>query len=74
MNKASKAAKFVKKGAKGKLLKKRFSATFHRCARRRDDANAICVSSRDRSEPRDRPSRETNERRSHRLQAANAQA
>lgn len=30
MNKASKAAKFVKKGAKGKLLKKRFSATFHR--------------------------------------------
>ncbi len=33
VNKASKAAKFVKKGAKGKLLKKRFSATFHRCAR-----------------------------------------
>ena len=30
VNKASKAAKFVKKGAKGKLLKKRFSATFHR--------------------------------------------
>ena len=33
VNKASKAAKFVKKGAKGKLLKKRFSATFHRCVR-----------------------------------------
>ena len=32
VNKASKAAKFVKKGAKGKLLKKRFSATFHRYA------------------------------------------
>jgi hypothetical protein len=31
VNKASKAAKFVKKGAKGKLLKKRFSPTFHRC-------------------------------------------
>lgn len=30
VNKASKAAKFVKKGSKGKLLKKRFSATFHR--------------------------------------------
>lgn len=36
MNKASKAAKFVKKGAKGKLLKKRFSATFHRCDERRE--------------------------------------
>ena len=30
VNKASKAAKFVKKGAKGKLLKKRFSPVFHR--------------------------------------------
>ena len=33
VNKASKAAKFVKKGAKGKLLKKRFSPTFHRCVK-----------------------------------------
>jgi hypothetical protein len=30
VSKASKAAKYVKKGAKGKLLKKRFSPTFHR--------------------------------------------
>ena len=30
VSKAAKAAKYVKKGAKGKLLKKRFSPTFHR--------------------------------------------
>ena len=33
VNKASKAAKFVKKGAKGTHLKKRFSPTFHRCVK-----------------------------------------
>ena len=59
MNKASKAAKFVKKGAKGKLLKKRFSATFHRCARRRDDAT---TRTRFVFRPATAPSRETDHR------------
>lgn len=46
VNKASKAAKFVKKGAKGKLLKKRFSPTFHRCVK---ISSALNLATRERS-------------------------